>query len=78
MESQVKMARPMNGYEMIMRDLGSRYRRAGGLSMVEENMAIIAVAALSAKDFGPTPATMKLSRPDLPENVKGALASYAA
>lgn len=78
MSNEIKSVEPMNGYELVMRDMGSRYARGTKLTFIEEGMAMTATAALDAKRFGPTPAEMTLPASSLPENVKGALASYSA
>ena len=78
METMQLGVTPLNGNEMVMRDMGYRYARGATLTFAEEGMAMVATAAMTANNYGPGPATMKLQRPALPENVKGALAQYSA
>lgn len=76
MDSNMKLVEPLSSSELVMRDLGRRYSQGVTLSLAEQNMAMMASAALLADRYGPSPATMKLKGMDLPETVKGALASY--
>lgn len=77
MKNGLDMVTPLSGAEIVMRDVGGRYAQGLTLSLAEQDMVMTATAALTAANYGPTPATMKLKPVPLPENVKGALAQYA-
>ena len=77
MQNGLDMIKPLNGAELTMRDVGARFSSGFKLTFTEQDMAMSAVAALTADKYGPSPATMQLKPVPLPENVKGALAQYA-
>ncbi len=69
---------PVSGADMVLENVGNRYVRGGNLTIADENMAMVASAAKSAERFGPSVADFKVSRPELPENVKGTLVEYSS
>ncbi len=69
---------PASGAEMVLQDVGRRYVQGSQLSMADENMAMVASAAKNAERFGPTIKDFEISRPQLPENVKGTLVEHSS
>lgn len=69
---------PPDATEVLLGDIGRRRATGVKLSMVEENMAMVATGVMSSKQYGPSPRDAEPLNIDvLPENVKGVLASYA-
>ncbi|MEG2172440.1 MAG: hypothetical protein RRY29_04185 [Desulfovibrionaceae bacterium] len=69
---------PPDPYETVLGDIGRRRAAGVKLSMVEENMAMVATGVVSTKQYGPSIREAEpLNIDTLPENVKGVLASYA-
>lgn len=69
---------PPDPYDVVLSQIGMRQAAGIKLSMVEENMAMVATGFVSNKRFGPGPRdSQPLNIDVLPENVKGVLASHA-
>lgn len=69
---------PPDAYEVVLGEVGKRQAAGMKLSMVEENMAMVAAGFVTSKRYGPGPRDAQPINIDvLPESVKGILASYA-
>lgn len=69
---------PPDPYDVVLGEIGRRQAAGLKLSMIEENMAMVATGFVSTKRFGPSPRDAEPLNIDvLPENVKGVLASHA-
>lgn len=78
MQSDSRLTVPsVSGNENMLHTLGRKLRGGGQLTLAEELMARSASARFLRGNYGPGPAEMQVSRPELPESVKGLLASYA-
>lgn len=69
-------AQPVNTTDNVLTMLGQKLSQGHTLTLSERLMAMTATAATTADRYGPGPADMVLTPPDLPETVKGVLASY--
>lgn len=69
---------PISSTEQVLNMLGRKLGNGQELSMTESLMAMSAAARSKADVYGPSPATMQLQRPSLPEDVKGLLANYTS
>lgn len=67
---------PVNKTENVLSQLGRKLKSGAELSMPERLMAMTATAQVTANNYGPGPAEMVVQKPELPETVKGVLASY--
>ncbi|MDE5833648.1 MAG: hypothetical protein K2H64_11865 [Desulfovibrio sp.] len=67
---------PSGATENVLRALGRKVGSGSELTLAESLMAMTATAKSTADNYGPGPAEMQLKRPELPETVKGVLASY--
>lgn len=67
---------PINPTEAVLTALGRKISSGSELSIPERLMAMTATAQKTANYYGPGPAEMTLQKPELPETVKGILASY--
>lgn len=67
---------PIDGAETVLYSLGSKLSAGRELVNVENIMAMSTAASVSKRQFGPGPDEMQVSRPELPEQVKGVLAQY--
>lgn len=61
---------------MVLHTLGRKMGSGIELTMAERLMAMTATAQVTANNYGPGPENMVLQKPQLPETVKGILASY--
>jgi len=57
--------------------LADKVRRGSRLTDAEQNIVITNAAQIYSSSFGPMPAEMQLTPMQLPENVKGILASFS-
>lgn len=71
-----KPSQPVNRTEMVLNQLGRKIRTGAELTMAERLMSMTATAQVTANNYGPGPEDMVLQKPQLPETVKGILASY--
>lgn len=62
--------------EAVLQNLGRKMGAGNELTLSERLMAMTATARATADNYGPGPAEMTLSKPELPETVKGVLANY--
>ncbi|MDR1855547.1 MAG: hypothetical protein LBR22_00065 [Desulfovibrio sp.] len=62
--------------DIVMSALATKLDTGQDLTLAETLMASTMTAKIATEKMGPTPADMVLKKPDLPETVKGALASY--
>ncbi len=67
---------PMGNPDIVLTTLGRKIGTGSELTMAENLMAMTATSAATANRYGPGPAEMVVQRPELPETVKGVLASY--
>lgn len=67
---------PVDRTEMVLHTLGRKIGSGSELTMAERLMAMTAAAQVTVNNYGPGPADMVLQKPQLPETVKGILASY--
>lgn len=67
---------PTGNPERVLQTLGRKMGAGAELTMAENLMAMTATAQSTADRYGPGPADMVVQRPELPETVKGVLASY--
>lgn len=67
---------PLSRTERVLDNLGRQIGAGRELTMAENLMAMTATAQTTANRYGPGPADMVLQKPELPETVKGVLASY--
>ena len=73
------MISPMSpsGGAITMAVLADKVQRGIRLTDTEQNIAMANAAQIYSSSFGPTPAEMRLTPMQLPENVKGILASFS-
>ena len=68
---------PINGLDLQLGNIARLYALSGGeLGTAHRLMAVSAASAVSSNIYGPDVGSFRLSAPDLPEVVKGVLASY--
>lgn len=67
---------PVNRTENVLTQLGRKIGSGMELTMAERLMAMTATAQATANRYGPGPEDMVVQKPQLPETVKGVLASY--
>lgn len=67
---------PVSRTENVLSQLGRKIGSGASLTMAERLMAMTAAAQVTVHNYGPGPAEMVLQKPELPETVKGVLASY--
>lgn len=67
---------PSSTTENVLNQLGRKISVGSELTMAERLMAMTAAARVTTNNYGPGPAEMVLQKPELPETVKGILASY--
>lgn len=67
---------PTSANENVLRALGRKIGSGRELTMAESLMAMTATARATSDTYGPGPAEMQVSKPELPETVKGVLANY--
>lgn len=67
---------PVSATERVLDVLGRKVGSGMELSMAENLMAMTAYAQTTSNRYGPGPADMVVQKPELPETVKGVLASY--
>ncbi len=68
---------PIDGLDMQLSNLARLYVLSDGkLGTAHRLMAVSAAAAATAEVYGPTVRSFQVSAPDLPETVKGVIASY--
>ena len=68
---------PIAGSAVTMAILADKVSRGGRLTDTELNIVMTNTAEIYASSFGPKPAEMRLSPVQLPENVKGVLATFS-
>lgn len=73
---QYQAPQPMNITERVLDTLGRKIGTGSQLTMAENLMAMTAYAQTTSNRYGPGPADMVLQKPELPEVVKGVLASH--
>jgi hypothetical protein len=73
------MISPMSdtGAAITMAVLADKMGRGLQLTNTEQNIAMSNAAQIFSSSFGPMPADMRLRPMQLPENVKGILASFS-
>ncbi|WP_308621778.1 hypothetical protein [uncultured Desulfovibrio sp.] len=69
-------AQPVDITDNVLTMLGRKVGSGHSLTLSERLMAMTATAAATADRYGPGPADMVVTPPELPETVKGVLASY--
>lgn len=62
--------------ENVLRSLGRKVGAGNDLTLAERLMAMTATAQSTSDRYGPGPADMVVSKPELPETVKGVLSNY--
>lgn len=67
---------PVSRTDAVLTQLGRKIGSGSELSLPERLMAMTATAQATANRYGPGPADMVVQQPQLPETVKGVLASY--
>lgn len=78
MQSDPRITVPVvNGNENMLKTLGRKLSIGQELTLAEDLMARTAAARYLRGNYGPSPAEMEVSRPELPESVKGLLVSHA-
>ena len=65
------------GAAITMSTLADKMGRGIQLTNAEQNLVMVNSAQIHASTFGPMPADMRFSPMQLPENVKGILASFS-
>jgi len=75
---QYQPPQPISNPEIVLQSLGRKLGTGATLTMAENLMAMTATSASTANRYGPGPENMVLQRPELPETVKGVLASYVS
>ncbi|MCL2124121.1 MAG: hypothetical protein FWH34_08505 [Desulfovibrionaceae bacterium] len=65
------------GAAIIMATIADKAQRGSRLTATEQSIAMSNAAQIYSSSFGPMPADMRLSPAQLPENVKGILASFS-
>lgn len=73
---QYQAPQPMGVTERTLDMLGTKIGRGAELTMSESLMAMTAYAQTTSDRYGPGPADMVVQKPELPEVVKGVLASH--
>lgn len=73
---QFQPTQPVDRTEGVLTQLGRKIGSGMELTMAERLMAMTATAQVTAHNYGPGPEDMVLQKPELPETVKGVLASY--
>ncbi len=68
---------PLSLSENVLTILGNKLAAGQELTMTERLMALSAAGAIVASKYGPGPAEMVLTPPQLPEDIRGLLANYA-
>ena len=68
---------PVKSSENVLRILANKMASGRELTMAENLMAMTASGQILGNNYGPGPAEMEVSTPQLPENIKGLLANYA-
>lgn len=76
MPVQYQPLHPASATENVLTHLGRKIASGSDLTMAERLMSMTATAQVTANNYGPGPAEMNLPKPELPETVKGVLASY--
>jgi len=73
------MITPMSpsGASITMSSLADKMSRGIRLTNAEQNIVMSNAAQIFSSSFGPMPADMRLTPMQLPENVKGILASFS-
>jgi hypothetical protein len=71
------IVQPISATEIVLSTLGNKYISGRELTLAERLMALSASAQILAGEYGPGPAEMVVTPPELPESVKGLLANYA-
>ena len=66
-----------SGAAITMSVIADKAQRGIRLTDTEQNIVMTNAAQIYSRAFGPTPADMHLSPMQLPENVKGILASFS-
>ena len=74
---QFRSVSPLSLSENILTVLGNKLAAGQELTRSERLMALSASGAIVASKYGPGPAEMVLTPPQLPEDVRGLLANYA-
>ena len=69
-------AQPVDIKDNVLTILGTKLGHGHELTLSERLMAMTATSASVADRYGPGPADMQVAKPELPEMVKGVLASY--
>lgn len=78
MQSDPRITAPtVSANENMLHTLGRKISAGRELTLAEDLMARTAAARFLRGNYGPGPAEMQVSRLELPESVKGLLASYA-
>ena len=78
MQSDPRITTPaVSTNENMLHTLGRKVSAGRELTLAEDLMARTAAARFLRGNYGPGPAEMQVSRLELPESVKGLLASYA-
>lgn len=67
---------PVSATESVLTTIGRKIASGSDLTMAERLMAMTATAQKTTNYYGPGPAEMTVQKPELPETVKGILASY--
>jgi hypothetical protein len=67
----------VSGSEILLGSLGRKLSHGGELNNPEQLMAVSNAAKMTAGYYGPTPEEFTITKPELPESVKGVLADYA-
>ena len=65
------------GAAITMSVIADKAQRGARLTDAEQNIVMTNAAQIYSRSFGPMPADMRLSPMQLPENVKGILASFS-
>ena len=65
------------GAAITMSTLADKMGRGIQLTNAEQNIVMVNSAQIFASSFGPLPSDMRLTAMQLPENVKGVLASFS-
>lgn len=67
---------PIGKNELTLSSLGMKLSSGRELTLPERFIAMTATASVIKDGYGPDMAHMVISKPDLPETVKGVLAGY--
>jgi len=65
------------GASIVMSTLADKMGRGIQLTNAEQNLVMVNAANIFSSSFGPMPSEMRFSPMQLPENVKGILASFS-